>query len=75
MISCDKAATICDKTQYGEATFWDILKLKFHLFMCKTCSSFSKKNTQLTTLCEKANLRGLSEQDKLTMKERIKTNL
>lgn len=71
MISCDKAATICTKTQYGEASFTDKLKLRFHLFVCKTCSSFSKKNAQFTTLCEKANLNGLSEQDKLKMKEQL----
>lgn len=71
MISCDKAAIICNKTQYGEASFMDKVKLKFHLFMCKTCSTFTKKNTQLTTLCEKANLYGLSEQEKLKMKEQL----
>ena len=74
MISCEKAAIICNKTQYGEASFMDKLKLKFHLFMCKTCSGFSKKNTQLTTLCEKANLQSLSEQEKLKMKEQLLKN-
>lgn len=69
MISCEKAAIICNKTQYGEASFMDKLKLKFHLFMCKTCSAFTKKNTELTTLCEKANLHSLSEQEKSKMKE------
>lgn len=71
MISCDKAAIICNKTQYGEASFTDILKLKFHLFICKTCSAFTKRNTQLTSLCAKAHLTGLSEQEKLKMKEEL----
>lgn len=71
MISCDKAATICDKTQYREATLIEILKLKFHLFMCKACSEHSKKNTQFTSLCQKANLQSLSEQDKLQMKKQL----
>ena len=71
MISCDKAAILCNKTQYGEASFMDKLKLKFHLFICKTCPDFTRKNTQLTTLCEKANLRSLSEQEKLKMKEQL----
>ena len=71
MISCDKAAIICNKAQYGEASFKDKLKLRLHLFICKTCSAFTKKNTQLTTLCEKANLHGLSEQEKVKMKEQL----
>lgn len=71
MISCDKAAIICNKTQYGEASTMDKLKLRFHLLICKTCSAFTKKNTELTTLCEKANLHSLSEQEKLKMKDQL----
>ncbi len=71
MISCEEAAIICNKTQYREATFLEKLKLRFHLFMCKTCSAFTKKNTQFTALCEKANLQSLSEEDKVKMKKRI----
>ena len=69
MISCEKAALICNKTQYREATFMEKMKLRFHLFVCKTCPKFSKQNGQLTTLCEKANLQTLTEQEKLKMKQ------
>nr|MUH38899.1 hypothetical protein [Zobellia laminariae] len=69
MISCDKAAIICNKAQYREATFTEKLKLRFHLFMCKTCSKATKENTQLTTLCQKADLHSLTEQEKLKMKQ------
>lgn len=72
MISCEKAAIICNKTQYEEASFMDKLKLRFHLFMCKTCSKFTKKNTELTSICEKANLHTLSEPEKIIMKEQLK---
>jgi len=72
MISCEKAALICNKTQYKESTFWEKLKLRYHLMMCKTCSAFTQQNTEFTTLCEKANLSSLSEQDKLKMKEQLK---
>ncbi len=71
MISCDEAAVICNKTQYKEASSWERFKLKFHLFMCRTCSAFTKKNTQLTTLCERANLRALSDNEKAQMKKRL----
>lgn len=51
------------------------IKLKMHLFMCKTCSAFTKKNTELTALCEKANLHSLSEGEKIKMKQRLKEEI
>lgn len=75
MTPCEKAATICNKTQYREATFIEKMKLQFHLLMCKTCASFSKKNSEFTSLCEKANLQTLSEQEKNEMKEKLQTKL
>ncbi len=71
MISCEKAATICNKTQYEEASLLEKMKLRLHLFMCKTCSKFTKQNTKFTVLCEKANLQSLSEQEKLKMKQEL----
>jgi hypothetical protein len=71
MTSCEKAATICNKTQYREASFIEKMKLQFHLLMCKTCPDFSKQNSKLTALCDKANLKALSEQEKLKMKEQL----
>jgi len=85
MISCEKAAVICNKTQYNEASFMEKLKLRFHLFimeklklrfhlfMCKNCSAFTKKNTKLTALCENAKLQSLSEQEKLRMKKKLQS--
>ena len=75
MISCEEARIICHKTQYNDASFFEVLKLKFHLFICKACSAFSRKNTKLTTLCEEATLRNLSDKDKLKMKQRIQEKL
>ncbi len=72
MISCEKAAIICNKTQYNEATFAERIKLKFHLLVCKVCSKFSKKNAQLTHLCEKSKLYSLSEEEKMKMKRAMR---
>tara|TARA_R110002020_G_scaffold138095_2_gene307881 strand:- start:637 stop:879 length:243 start_codon:yes stop_codon:yes gene_type:complete len=69
MISCEKAANICNKAQYKEATFWEKIKLKFHLLMCKTCAKHSKNNTKLTLLCNQARIAVLSDEDKKKMKE------
>ena len=72
MISCEEAAIICNKTQYKEASFLEKIKLRFHLMMCKACAAFTRKNTQLTALCEKAQIRQLSEDEKRKMKSRLK---
>ncbi|WP_088324192.1 hypothetical protein [Polaribacter tangerinus] len=48
-ISCNQATTICDKNQYGEATFTDKLKLGIHFLSCKICSLYTKQNGLLTT--------------------------
>ncbi len=71
MISCEKATIICNKAQYREATLFEILKLKIHVILCRTCAKFTKQNTEFTSLCEKANLKSLSEQDKLKMKQKL----
>lgn len=68
MISCEKAALICSKKQYKEASWRERFQLLLHLVICKTCTAFSKKNAQLTSLCEKAHLQRLTEKEKREMK-------
>jgi len=52
-ISCDKATAICDKSQYGEVTFRDRLKLSLHLFLCKKCGLYSKQNGVISKCLKK----------------------
>ncbi len=75
MISCEKASLICNKAQYDEASFFEKIKLKYHLLICKTCAKFTKQNTDLTTLCQQANLKSLTEEDKHKMMEELKGKL
>ncbi len=76
-ISCDEATTICDKNQYGEATFFDKIKLQIHLLMCKACSKYSKHNTFLTKVYEKNILEGKQPTQCMSVKDKkqIKTAL
>ena len=71
MISCDEATDICNKSQYNEATLWDIAKLKLHLLICRVCRQFSSKNTKLTKLCRDSELHALSQQEKEHMKAKL----
>lgn len=63
---------ICHKKQYKEASFMEKIKLSLHLFICKTCSGFSRKNAELTALCDKAPLHCISEKDKVIMKKGLR---
>lgn len=74
-ISCKEASSICDKSQYKEASWWDILKLRIHLSYCKVCRGYSKKNSELTSLCDRAGLNMLSEDDKKKMKHDLEEKL
>jgi hypothetical protein len=71
MNSCEKATLICNKFQYREATFIEILQLKLHHLICKTCAKHAKKNRKLTSLCQKATLKSLSLEEKEKMKETL----
>ncbi len=70
-ISCEEAATICHKSQYRESSFWDRIRLQLHVYYCKNCSQFVKKNTRLTSLCNKAHLKALTEEEKEEIKKKL----
>ncbi|KQC31200.1 hypothetical protein [Flagellimonas eckloniae] len=74
-ISCEEASNICTRSQYKEASFWEIQKLRLHIFMCKACAKFTKQNTALTSLCNRADLNTLSESDKEAMKKDLEKHL
>jgi len=38
---------------------------------CKTCKSYSRRNAKLTSLCDKAGLCCLSEEDKKGMRRNL----
>ncbi|WKD85347.1 hypothetical protein KCTC32516_00687 [Polaribacter huanghezhanensis] len=50
IITCDEATTICDKSQYGEATLFEKIKLNAHFILCKICGLYSKQNTKMTEI-------------------------
>ena len=76
-ISCDEATTICDKSQYGEASFYEIIKLKMHFIFCKICGKYSEQNSKMTKLykmkaedCKKVD-HCLSSTEKETLKKEL----
>jgi hypothetical protein len=77
-LSCNEATTICDKSQYNEASFFEKVKLSLHLLLCKKCGMYSKHNGILTKCFEKHKRFEqqqkccLSEQEKKAIKQEIK---
>ena len=55
-ITCDEATTICDKSQYGESSLLERIKLNLHFLVCKICSKYTKQNNAMSKLYKmKAN--------------------
>ncbi|MCM4168473.1 hypothetical protein KCTC52924_02048 [Arenibacter antarcticus] len=71
MRNCKEAEIICTKIQYKEATLFEKIRIRIHLLMCRTCKTFIKKNTKLTSLCDQANLRTLPLEEKERLKKAL----
>ena len=77
ILTCDEATTICDKNQYGEATFLEKVKLNIHFISCKICLKYTKQNVTLTKIYKghakssKDIKHCMSEEDKLALKKQL----
>ena len=74
-ISCEEAGHICDKSQYKEASLWEIIKLKLHHAYCKACLKHSQRNSKLTKLCNSAKIQTLDVEVKEEMKKELNEQL
>ena len=75
-ISCDEATTICNKNQYKEASFWELIQLNIHVMRCKICGLYSKQNGKLTEACNQHLKKPdcehkLTEEEKTILKEKL----
>ena len=66
-LSCDEAYEICDKSQYGEATLWQMIKLNLRYIYCRLTQAYVKRNRKLTRAIKASNVQSLtkSEQEQL----------
>lgn len=53
-ISCKKATEMLEHQSVVQLSFWENLKLKFHLIVCKTCCSYHEQ-TQAIDMFFKQN--------------------
>ncbi len=74
-ISCDEAMHICDKTQYGEASGWERVKLSIRLSWCKITRAYSKKNNKLTEVVQKSEVDCLQNEERNKLQEQFEKEL
>lgn len=74
-ISCEEAQVICDKTQYGEATIIEKIKLSMRLSWCHITRSYSKKNGTLTKVVKNSNIEYLRAHELKTISEKFTQQL
>lgn len=74
-VSCEEAKLICDKTQYNEATEWDRVKLSIRLSWCKFTKAYSKNNSKLTKIIEKAEVNCMKEDERENLDQQFKKEL
>ncbi len=76
-ITCDEATTICDKSQYGEATVFQKIQLNFHFLVCKICSMYTKQNNEMSKVYKmkardcKEKKQCMSSEEKETLKRQL----
>lgn len=77
-ITCDEATTICDKSQYNEASLFEKIQLNWHIFRCKICVLYVKQNRRMTNLFKmkstdcKNETNCMSQEDKEVLKKQLK---
>ncbi len=74
-LKCNEAVHVCDKSQYNEASFFEILKLKMHILLCTLCRSHVKRNCKLTETIKSANLKTLRPEEKEILKTRLQQEI
>ncbi len=74
-LKCDEANSICDKSQYREASFLEKIKLTIHLIYCKTCRLYSSNNAKLTECIKSSQVTCLEESKKNEIKKSLEKEL
>lgn len=74
-ISCEEAKHICDKSQYGEATGWELIKLTIRLTWCRVTKAYSKKNSKLSDVIEHAEVDCLKKDERNKLKKQFEEEL
>ncbi|RDK84273.1 glycine dehydrogenase [Marinirhabdus gelatinilytica] len=74
-LKCEEANHTCDKNQYKEASFMELVKLNIHLIYCRACQKYTAQNTKLTRLFRKSKVKTMPLDAKAALKERLRQEM
>ncbi|MFC4721410.1 hypothetical protein ACFO5O_03685 [Geojedonia litorea] len=74
-ISCEEAQHICDKSQYGESTFWEKIKLNIRVSWCRITRAYIKKNRTLTKTIKSSKVECLKIEEQKALKKSFEEQL
>ena len=74
-IPCEEARHTCDKNQYKEASFWEMIKLNAHLLYCRACRDYTRNNMKLTKIFKSPEVHTMKADEKNALKKRIEEEL
>lgn len=74
-LQCDEANHTCDKNQYKEASFLELIKLNIHLLYCRACRKYTARNTKLSKAFKKSDVKTMPIDTKAAMKERLRQEM
>ncbi|WP_321252151.1 hypothetical protein [Psychroserpens sp.] len=74
-ISCEEAHHICDKSQYGEASLWERIKLSIRLSWCTVTRAYTKRNKALTRAMKSSNVDFLKDDELDTLRSQFNQEL
>lgn len=74
-ISCEEAKHICDKAQYREASAWERIKLTLRLSWCHMSKTYSKRNSKLTSVIQKADVDCLKQAERERLQSQFEKEL
>lgn len=71
-LKCEEANHTCDKNQYKDASLLELIKLNIHLIYCLACRKYTARNTKLSKLFKKSEIKTMPFDQKSAMKERLR---
>ncbi|MGK0386034.1 MAG: hypothetical protein ACI849_000641 [Patiriisocius sp.] len=74
-LQCEEANHSCDKNQYKEASFLELIKLNIHLIHCRACRKYTARNTQLSNIFKKSDVKTMPLETKAALKERLRQEM
>lgn len=74
-ISCEEAKHICDKSQYGDSTFWERIELTIRYMWCRITKAHVKRNKKLTKALKSSHVQGLQQNEREQLIEKFSQQL